>query len=80
MIINDVKRAKVTFGKRVTELRTRQGLSINKLVQMVGMNNSNLSRIERGEVDVMVSTIARIASALRVEVWETFVVDKRDEL
>lgn len=76
--ITEVKRAKITFGKRVKELRCRQGLSINRLAQIVGMNNSNLSKIERGEVDVMISTIARVASALGVEMCELLTPDERN--
>lgn len=70
--MDDAMRAKSMFGRRVRELRSAQGLSINRLATICGMNNTYLGWIERGEVNVTIKVVAKLASALGVDVWELF--------
>lgn len=51
---------------RVRELRKRAGLSQQALAAAAGVDQSAISRIERGQRDVSLTTLAAIARALRV--------------
>jgi transcriptional regulator with XRE-family HTH domain len=54
-------------GGRVRKLRVERGLSLRKLAKLTGIAYSNLSKFENGAHDPKLSTIARIAEALGVQ-------------
>lgn len=56
-----------TFGTRVRERRERQGLSQMALAESAGMHFTYLGRIERGEQNVTILTLCRLAEALGVD-------------
>ena len=63
---------KKLFGKRIKELRTKQGLTQEQLAEMIEVGERNLSKIECGNVFVKASTIAKLINALRIEPQELF--------
>jgi transcriptional regulator with XRE-family HTH domain len=54
------------FGAQVRALRQSVGLSQEKLGFRAGIHPVSVSRIERAEINATVSTIYRLAKALRV--------------
>lgn len=56
----------VAFGRRVRGLREERGLTTMDLGNLAGMAPRQLSAIERGEAEVKLRTILRIAKALGV--------------
>jgi len=58
------------FGARLARERKRQCKSMNGLAQIAGTHASEISRLERGLRDPRLSTISRIAWALKVPVSE----------
>lgn len=54
------------FGARVRELRLAAGLSQEKLAANAGMHRTYLSGVERGERNISLRNIARLARALDV--------------
>lgn len=54
------------FGKRVAEARKRRGLSQEKLAELADVHRTYIGMIERGEKNVTLLTIYRVASALGV--------------
>lgn len=52
------------FGTRVRELRTAQGLSQEKLADLSGLHRTYIGGIERGERNVSLENIQKIALAL----------------
>jgi transcriptional regulator with XRE-family HTH domain len=60
------------FGKRVRDLRTSQNLSQEELANLADVPLSQIGRIERAEVNVTLSSIYAITSALQCEIWEMF--------
>ena len=52
------------FGKRVRELRLAKGLSQEKLAEMTGLHRNYIGGIERGERNVGLENIHKIANAL----------------
>lgn len=64
--------ARERLGRRVKALRLERGLSQRKLAMAVGMNNSDLSKMEAGTANFLFDRLERIASALGVEVEDLF--------
>ena len=63
---------KVTFGQRVRELRTKKGLSQEALALTCDLDRTYVGGIERGERNVSLVNIQKIAVALGVPVRELF--------
>lgn len=63
---------KKLLGKRIKEIRARQGLTQENLAEKIGVGQRNLSKIECGSNFVTSETLARILSALNVEAKELF--------
>ena len=55
------------FGKNVSDRRRELGLSQEKLGEMAGLHRTYVGAIERGERNVSLANIVRIAAALEVE-------------
>lgn len=60
-----VKNVKVAFGTRVRELRNQRGWSQETLADIAGVHRTYIGGIERGERNVSLENIARIANALQ---------------
>jgi transcriptional regulator with XRE-family HTH domain len=54
------------FGDRIRHLRESRNISQEAFAEAAGMDRAGYGRIERGQVDVRLSTIARIAEALEL--------------
>jgi transcriptional regulator with XRE-family HTH domain len=53
-------------GHRIREIRAAQGLSLEQLARLTGISAPALSLIETGKRDPRLTTLKRIADALRV--------------
>lgn len=60
------------FGRRVRELRARVGLSQEAFAASAGLDRSYLGSVERGERNITLQNIARIAQALDLTVSDLF--------
>jgi transcriptional regulator with XRE-family HTH domain len=67
--MRDVKRI---VGEKIRALRESQGLLQRELAHKAGVPVRTIGRIERGEVDVRLSTLDKIAKALGVSIKEFF--------
>lgn len=59
------------LGQRIREIRVNQGLSQDKLAQMIGgspKGKAYISRIELGKCNLSINVLSRIAKALDVKV------------
>lgn len=63
---------RVEFGKRVKELRARSGMSQETLAFRAGLDRTYLSGVERGERNISIVNIEKIAAALQVSVAYMF--------
>lgn len=67
------KEVQKAIGDRIRYLRTRKGWPSQKaLADACGMNHGHMGQIERGQVDVCLGTVARIAKTLNITVSELF--------
>jgi len=64
---HDVRRS---FGRRVRHLRQRAGLSQEELAEAAGLHRTYVGGIERGERNVSLVNLARIAAALKLSMSE----------
>ncbi|MGX9985379.1 helix-turn-helix domain-containing protein [Soonwooa purpurea] len=60
------------FGNRVKLFRKKLGLSYRELAQRCDVDHSNISKIEKGEVDLRISTIQELAKGLNIVPKELF--------
>jgi len=56
------------LGERISKLRRKCGLSLEKLAYEVGISKGNLSDIENGKRDPRLSTLQHIAYGLEISV------------
>ncbi|HVX31802.1 MAG TPA: helix-turn-helix transcriptional regulator [Solirubrobacterales bacterium] len=61
---------KVVVGRNIARLRHQQGLTQEELAHRCGVHPVELARAERGQRDMRVSTVAKIARGLRVPAAE----------
>lgn len=62
MIDNNLK----LMGKRIRDLRTKAGLSQEKLAELSSISSRHISEIERGESNPSFQVLSRIAASLDV--------------
>ncbi|MDH6277226.1 transcriptional regulator with XRE-family HTH domain [Aurantimicrobium minutum] len=60
------------FGDRIRALRSEQGLSQEEFAHEIGLDRTYIGGVERGERNVSLDNIHRIASALDVSPSELF--------
>jgi transcriptional regulator with XRE-family HTH domain len=63
---------KVKYGKKVREIRKREGVSQESLADLAGLDRTYISDIENGKRNVSIETIFKIADALETPVVEFF--------
>lgn len=61
-----------SFGKRIKELRLKQGITQEKLAEMIDVDRSYMGFIERGERNPTLEKMRKIAKALKVNVKDIF--------
>ena len=66
MVDDTEKKLLADGGKRIRESRSAQGLSLEQLARLTGISGPALSLIENGKRDPRLTTLKRIADALRV--------------
>ena len=54
------------FGRRLSQLREEQGISIEQLAARTGLDPSDIARIESGEQDLPITAIFRLAEGLGI--------------
>ena len=62
--INDLKKA--AFELKME--REERGITLRKLMEMTGINNGNLSKIENGGRGMNLENLVRIAKAMSIKV------------
>lgn len=68
---NDIDIKKL-LGRRIKEIRTKRKLTQEKLAEMIGVGERNLSKIECGNNFITAETLSKILKALNVEASELF--------
>lgn len=66
--LNAVKR----IGAKLTYIRKSKKISQIRLAEMTDMNFNYIGQIERGQANVTINTVIKIADALDIEIKELF--------
>lgn len=66
----DTNECHVQFGKFIREARERKGLYQAELAEKVGIVQSYLSRLERGERDIDLDLALRLCDALNLDIQD----------
>jgi transcriptional regulator with XRE-family HTH domain len=56
----------VRFGQRLREVRRQKGISQEKLADLAGLHRTYVSLVERGQCNVSLLNIEKLANALDV--------------
>ena len=56
----------VRFGERLRAVRLKKGVSQEKLADLAGLHRTYVSSVERGERNISLLNIAKLAKALEV--------------
>lgn len=56
----------VRFGQKLREIRQQQGISQEKLAELAGLHRTYVSSVERGERNISLLNIEKLALALKV--------------
>lgn len=56
------------IGEIISELRTKKGLSLRKLAQIVNVSNVNILYIEKGKINTSLPVLKDIAKALNYNI------------
>ena len=54
----------IRFGERLRKVRSAQGISQEKLAELAGLHRTYVSSVERGERNISLLNIERLAKAL----------------
>lgn len=60
----------VRFGTRLREVRQQKGISQEKLAELAGLHRTYVSSVERGERNISLVNIEKLARALVVAMAE----------
>ena len=58
------------IGKKIRELRLKQGFSQEELADSAGVARAYMGRVERGEQNISIQNLIKIALALKLEVGD----------
>ena len=64
------------FGKKVREKRLQRGISQEKLAEKAGVHRTYIGMIERGEKNITLQNIEKIAKALGISLDELMSLEK----
>lgn len=62
----------IAFGKNLRKVRKAQGFTQAQLANDIGVEISQISRIERGIINTSVGNVNAIAKALKVDLKDLF--------
>ena len=63
---------KIVFGKNLRFLREKKNISQEKLADLCGLHRTYISDVERGERNISLENIQKIANALQLEIIDLF--------
>jgi transcriptional regulator with XRE-family HTH domain len=67
------------LGRRIAELRRARKLTQERLAEAVGCSVEFISLVERGVNAPTVAKLANFAAVLKVEVWELFTFNGKNQ-
>lgn len=72
MDTHDLELLKSKMGERIRSLREQKGMSIRQFALLADMEHPQLINIEKGRIDLKLSTLNKIAKGLGCSIREFF--------
>jgi transcriptional regulator with XRE-family HTH domain len=63
---------KTLFGKKLEQLRIQQNLTYRSMAERCDVDSSDISKIEKGKVDIRLNTILELSKGLNIHPKELF--------
>ncbi len=63
---------RIRFGKRLGQLRRERGWSQEELADRAGLHRTYLSSTERGQRNISLANLDKLAQALEIDIAEMF--------
>jgi transcriptional regulator with XRE-family HTH domain len=70
---------RLLFAANLRGLRTRRGFSQEKLAELAGLHRTYVGSVERGERNISIDNIARLADALAISAAELLSTRRRQK-
>lgn len=70
--LSDENNFLIAFGTRLKKVRKANGYTQEQLANDIGIEISQISRIERGVINTSISNIYKISKILKVDIKELF--------
>ncbi|HAS17676.1 MAG TPA: transcriptional regulator [Nitrospiraceae bacterium] len=64
------------LGKRIQSIREKKGLTQEQLEEKTGVNTKYISAVERGQKNVTIKTLEKIATGLDIELYQLFLISE----
>ncbi|TPG37753.1 helix-turn-helix domain-containing protein [Flavobacterium pectinovorum] len=68
----DKKDFQILFGKQLEKFRTAKNLSYRQLAQRCDLDHSDISKIEKGETNIQLSSVLQLSKGLNIHPSELF--------
>lgn len=68
----DKDQLKIAFGQHLTQLRKERDMSIHQLAHACDLEYSHVQRIEKGKVNIALTTLVALAQGLDLSMEELF--------
>ena len=68
----------IQFGNTLRKLRLEKGLTQEQLANELGVEISQISRIERGVINTSITNLYAISSALNIDISDFFASDAKN--
>ncbi len=62
----------IEFGARLRQIRTAKKIPQERLAELAGLDRTYISKIEKGQRNISLEIVARLASALEIQVSDFF--------
>jgi transcriptional regulator with XRE-family HTH domain len=60
------------IGKKIFEFRKQKNLSQEKLANEAGVDRTYIPKVEKGQINITINSLEKIAKALNIEIKEFF--------
>ena len=73
---NTIPESRKIFARNLKEARVKQGLSQEELADIAGLHRTYVGSVERGERNISIDNMERLASALNITIQDLLNADK----
>ena len=76
LVKNTTPKIRMIFARNLKEIRGKQGLSQEELADIAGLHRTYVGSVERGERNISLDNMERLAGALKINIQDLLVDDQ----